>query len=951
MVGRVVQLSSYLVVRGNFRGFNQGDSMHIDILKHRKKIDSTFLIGHDLGQNPPEEWDTADLRVLMAFGSTGRTRSVSNSFSSIHNLIKFSYGEQVFIDYSYFPDKNDLEYYRENKIPFSFGNVSRRTMDEYDVIFFSMSIIQEVTNFPQVLKRSFVPVWHNDRINDNKWPLIICGGITVDNIEIMHGGNGGVFDLIAIGQGEGQVQNIINRLLNHKKLFGSTKEKKMDLIKDIVVSSPYTSMYYPNGYEVVYSKDPELMKKLGIETVKPKEEYEWVPAEIHFNLVENLDDWPGFERKIFTPDGSNASSSDIMASAGCTIGGICSFCHEAQAQGTWRERSKPKLMRALHDTKRYGAPNDVSYYSFTLNYISYFMDMIKFTADKVSTMSMINMRADVIAQKPHYFEAAKAMGLNRISMAVEGVGPRVRNEILNKNLPFVLWKEAMRAIFQARFAETKNGMIMTGLETEQDMDAFLDEYTEIVKMKKEMGANTSIRVTFTPLVFYEGVPIQWAPRKTAYMAMEGTKSMGYLIKGLKALGIRSKFNGRGLGTFYQQSVIDLGRQATRTMVDFGDNDAYLFYTDAVPEKKGQAFIDQCLRDIPGLNFKELFLFERPFEWVFNSHVIKRFPEQYAKRLFRDRNKVRPICVKTPASLNAMCSSCGFCGTDKERIFLRTKHDEQNTNTVNDIHAAIYNNKPSNQVRMTIELIPGHEELQKQAMSHIVTSRFLQVDDDLVEPFYKVQVDSFKNLYKDFQKDWMLGTYIFDTQWKDGVNAERLRSLIEQVNERLTVCKVKSVVDVELHSNYKPTDKAIYTFQVPFSSSVLLDGLQNWKGQVKAAAKGMTFMYETKPLRREDFQVYFKPGGNGSYGVIMIPLWVNPYMMLGDLTKKSYWNLLKDEKIVVQQALVMREAGQSSSCQHGPASLVMNSNKVAKLCNNCLAKALAHKMEKAMIQAA
>lgn len=86
------------------------------------------------------------------------------------------------------------------------------------------------------------------------------------------------------------------------------------------------------------------------------------------------------------------------------------------------------------ETHDFVANGFVTHNSFNLNYYKSVFDLFGNEAEMFSNLSMINQRLDVIGAAPEYLELAKKMGLRRISAAIEGMGERIRNGLLNKNL-------------------------------------------------------------------------------------------------------------------------------------------------------------------------------------------------------------------------------------------------------------------------------------------------------------------------------------------------------------------------------------------------------------------------------------------------------------------------------------------------------------------------------------
>lgn len=83
--------------------------------------------------------------------------------------------------------------------------------------------------------------------------------------------------------------------------------------------------------------------------------------------------------------------------------------------------------------------------------------------------------------------------------------------------------------------------------TKEDWDEFLNLVKRADNLKKEMGCNTSLSYTFTPLVVYDNTKLRWMARTTAYESLYGLKTLDYFFEQKEARGLkgafRQKFNG------------------------------------------------------------------------------------------------------------------------------------------------------------------------------------------------------------------------------------------------------------------------------------------------------------------------------------------------------------------------------------------------------------------------
>ena len=104
------------------------------VKKQRSMKAPEYMWGFDNNQDKRQDFETSDLRILVNFFSTGKVRAVSSTYNAIDFLIH-NKSKNVFCDFMYKPESEDLDTLIENDIPVMFGNVSHRPWWEYDLLF------------------------------------------------------------------------------------------------------------------------------------------------------------------------------------------------------------------------------------------------------------------------------------------------------------------------------------------------------------------------------------------------------------------------------------------------------------------------------------------------------------------------------------------------------------------------------------------------------------------------------------------------------------------------------------------------------------------------------------------------------------------------------------------------------------------------------------------------
>jgi hypothetical protein len=208
--------------------------------------------------------------------------------------------------------------------------------------------------------------------------------------------------------------------------------------------------------------------------------------------------------------------------------------------------------------------------------------MLKLFITHSSSTSIFNQRADVLGNSPDYVAAARKMGVMKISTACEGISERIRQNILNKNLPRKTLVQACKNVFIQKMLGLKFTMILTGLETKEDLEDFYSTIDEILRVRTECHSNTKISLTFTPLLYYIQTPFRWVKRVTSKASWEHERILTEMIPFLMDRGIKMKFYGSGITTYFEQLVIDAGWQSTNILMDLALKHN-IDYTRGVPD--------------------------------------------------------------------------------------------------------------------------------------------------------------------------------------------------------------------------------------------------------------------------------------------------------------------------------------------------------------------------------
>lgn len=842
----------------------------------RSLLGLEYLFGEDNNQNPPEEWETADFRILTVFLSPGPTRAVSNTFNSLNNIIKSTYGSEVFVDYAYLPPREDIPYYKNTSTPTLVGNVSHRPYRDYDLVMFSVAILPELYNIPFLFEHNKIPFGVKQRLRDEEIPILLFGGVCSPMMDILYGSVGDsdqcLVDAVYLGDAEVKLIEILAYLKNSKEI---SKAERLETL-----FNQFDCLYVPAIYKRDWSPHPDY----GYEILSPTPE-----SKRRFYARSNGMGHPGFDRKILNLSGDAVDSVDLDISHGCSGSGCCSFCYEGTVAGPWRERPLEDIVTMMNKAKEWGAPNSVSFYSYNLNYYSQFIDLIYESARRFSQLSLINMRADVVGARPDYFEISKLLGLARASMAVEGIGNRIRNGFLNKNLSLAQWTEAAKAVFKSRVAEMKNGLIYTGFETKEDFDESLKEFQSILDLRDQMGANTSVRVTITPLVYYPHTPLERKKRLTALQSLHDERSLGYYLRALRDMNIRSKINARGKSTFMEQFLLDYGQAGTEALIEVGREEP--IYYGYLPKRSEDTLLRALYRKYGMI---EPFLEEKPANAIlWHEPVVCVNPKYLAKMSTAVDNfeGVRP-CLVTPANVETSCNSCGLCKTKKEKA-LMTARVIHSTRNIEDVRHALYESRE--RYVIMVEAFLKRYFMSSVTFAHRLTAEMLRQSEEMRNAFIRVGKTSWNWVTNLGQRDFFTGKIYFPVYFSQDVGIPQLGEL----NKNIRSGYIASLHEIPLDANPLKFDFVnIYRLASQrVTSGLFRDSFRSFDDKILMAKRsvGRDLDVELTSVKLPYAPFVFDKGKETVY-YMALPLQVNPYLFMQSVTGVSYKALLSDLKV-------------------------------------------------------
>lgn len=955
-----------------------------------------LLGGFDLNLENPS-WEDADLRVCIVQNGDFFTKATSATIVQLASLAREAEresGKKVFIDFSFQPDTNDTEKLRKNGLKEVFGWSSFRSMEDFDVLLCTFSIHYESLGFCTVLWGAGLPAFWNQRKDDPKCPLIIGGGIIAGLLEPLYGHKeGSLLDLTFIGEAEDRFPAIFQSIIGLNRLW---KTDRTEACKRLVQT--YDNLYFPPGYTHEYQ---------GSKLIAIKRNFDWVPEKVKIHRSWNPRP-PMFEDKLLLTANDGAGRGELQISHGCMGFGACFFCQEGNDGGTWREYDLTAIVENMERLKQACAPNSISFFSLNSNYYSRVFDMYYEVAKRFDYISVIAFRADVVSAVPEYIRFLKALGTFRLTVALEGISERIRAAILNKNLTWDQFLRTAEYVFRERFVMLKVNLIFSGHEEPEDVEEFCQAMQKLNELKDKYGAKTSIVWSMTTLVTYWNVGLQWQPRKATIAELFRERKFKKAVEIGRTLGHRFRFHS-GAEFVFQQFLVDAGRSMTnasiphyqryweenrsintmtffdavnldvrRTLGIFDDalhakheeqlarfqkaqENLSVLKSNGTVEPSVEAQFSQVEAEYRAAKLadegptREFFGHEYGFDEITPAYTYDILPP-FVKKIYYMAVGKRgtKYCLKSPATPDVRCKTCGFCEDDDYSQEVIIKRNIKSARSVEDVEQAIFLNKPKSTLRVVFKV--GDDVISRHrfkiVLSHYIAARFLRADRTLARDFHGVgNYADYVITFHDQYDSWA-GLNYFDINFRTSL--EELRSevgpdfkdIIGRVNSQCKTCQVLAVYALPFTPNSLKNVKSVWQFKTPVAKAQLTETFSAYNGKIKDMEKGaaLAAVVVEVPLPKDQFAVYTVQRPKETIGFFTLGARHNPY--------NAIWSFF-GFKPELGRALFMLERVGAQDVSGIPCPACTKEmgwdvlrNQKAIACPECTAKLLATKLVKA-----
>lgn len=369
-----------------------------------------------------------------------------------------------------------------------FSLESKRDINKFDVVGFSLSYELTYTNVLSMLDMGGIEIFSNKRSQDS--PLVIAGGACAYNPEPMSP----FFDAFIIGDGEESLPFFLDKYRDMKNRLTTRKEilKKLSGIKGVYVPSLYEAKYVGANFAGLVPLDEDAPKEIEKTTVEDFENA-YYPVKQIVPLIKTVHD-----RLVV----------EIMR--GCP--NRCRFCHASVTSSPVRIRSLKRVRDICHQTYKYTGYETIALLSLSSINYPYLTELVKTLVgdfhDRAVSISIPSLRVEeAFYDLPAMIASISKTGL---TFAMESANSLIR-DALGKSIDFQVLCKSAETAFSHGWRRLKL-YFMAGFpgESENEADNIIDLARKLSFLKKEVSSSSAeISLSVNPFIPKAHTPLQW----------------------------------------------------------------------------------------------------------------------------------------------------------------------------------------------------------------------------------------------------------------------------------------------------------------------------------------------------------------------------------------------------------------------------------------------------------
>ncbi len=552
--------------------------------------------------------NTSGLKALVCRMSTFKDTSQSFAHLLIYKII--SSVEGAYADIAYLPD--------------FLPSYSKMKISDFDVIAVSVSLVQELLNFPAFFSSTGINACHDLRIEDEEQPLIVAGGSNSGNCHfLLH--KGSPVDIIYTGSDPDAIKHFFERIRDLK----ASGHSKVSICRELM-----------NEFSVVHP----VLGESGIKEARSPEYFMNIqPAGVP--LIEKED----------------PNSSNLVISAGCPW--FCSFCNESYRSKPYSEAGLGEIEEAALKIKRENGSDEVGLFSFNFNAHSGIEEIIALLHRYFRVVSLMSQRFDILAGRNEFLKLMQQAGKTAVTCGLEGISARIRR-YLSKDLGDDELYSSLEALLDSPLRTLKIFLIGAGIETEEDYEEFAEIVSFISGRAGRKPRPPRIIFSLTPLVRFPGTP---QGRLKAFPApvMQGVADR---ISGIvRSAGFEFRMAGSVYEYYVSQVLLRNSSNEFYSAVMKAVKDSGFVYYDKVTGRFYEKLRNELSLLVPD---PDSFLNNNIEYSHLNTNISAGFLNRAAEKISRAEDI--PTCRRIKKSA-AQCCACGACSTPEKKASTSEYH--------------------------------------------------------------------------------------------------------------------------------------------------------------------------------------------------------------------------------------------------------------------------------------
>ena len=438
-----------------------------------------------------KDWDSAPIRFALAYPDVYDIGMSNTGLAILYDLL--NHEPDVVAERVYTPWPDMEAEMRRDGVPL-WGLETRRSLQDFDVIGFSLSYEMTYTNVLNMLDLAGIPVLASERRDGD--PVILAGGSGALEPEPL----ASFVDAFALGEGEEIILDVADCLRHWKVQGGGSRGELLRRLAGI------EGIYVPSLYDVTYNHDHTVR---SITPIDPA-----APPRVRRRVSQFLP--PVVTRPIVPFLQTVHDRAAIEIQRGCTQG--CRFCQAGMIYRPVRERSKEEVVEAARELLANTGYDELSLMSLSTTDHTQIAEMVEMLmaefGERGLRISLPSTRVDSFSVR--VAEAVASGKKHTITFAPEAGSQRLR-DVINK----LVTEEDLLSACENAF---KNGwtsiklyfMVGQPTETNQDVQGIVDVAAKVKAIGKSyVGNRARVRVSTSNFIPKPHTPFQWCAQATA----------------------------------------------------------------------------------------------------------------------------------------------------------------------------------------------------------------------------------------------------------------------------------------------------------------------------------------------------------------------------------------------------------------------------------------------------